>query len=345
MNEEEFKFDVIIGNPPYQDDIQGKNKEFAPPIYHLFMSESYKISNITCLITPARFLFDAGSTPSAWNKKMLNDTHLKVTYYEPDSKNIFQNTDIKGGVVVTYHDNNETYEPIKVFKKYKELSQIVNKVDSKNNESIDKIIYLQNRFNLEKLYEDFPDVKENIGSKGKERRFRNNTFDKVSVFTDDRDKDDIEVLGVIKNKRTIKYLSEKYIDKSSENLYKYKVLVPHSNGSGDFGGKLSSPVVKGPRSGFTQTFISFGAFNTKKEADNTLKYLKTKFVRALLGVLKVTPSNGAKTWKEVPMQDFTDDSDINWNTSIHDIDNQLYKKYELNEVEIQFIEDKVKEML
>ena len=80
-----MKFDFIIGNPPYQDETIGENKTFAPPIYHLFLDGTYKISEHVELIHPARFLFNAGSTPKEWNKKMLDDPHLKVLYYEPKS--------------------------------------------------------------------------------------------------------------------------------------------------------------------------------------------------------------------------------------------------------------------
>ncbi|MCE2259662.1 restriction endonuclease, partial [Streptococcus thermophilus] len=69
-----------------------------------FMDLSYEIADKSILITPARFLFNAGKTPKAWNRKMLADEHLKVVYYEQDSSQVFPNTDIKGGIVITYHD-------------------------------------------------------------------------------------------------------------------------------------------------------------------------------------------------------------------------------------------------
>ncbi len=92
-----MKFDFVIGNPPYQDETTGEQKTFAPPVYHLFLDEAYKISDRVEMIHPARFLFNAGGTPKPWNKKMLEDTHLKVLYHEQNSCNIFPNTDIKGG--------------------------------------------------------------------------------------------------------------------------------------------------------------------------------------------------------------------------------------------------------
>jgi 23S rRNA G2445 N2-methylase RlmL len=76
---DKFKFDVVIGNPPYQEESTGDGTQ-APPIYHKFMEEAYKIADRVSFITPARFLYNAGATPKAWNKKMLEDEHLKVEY-------------------------------------------------------------------------------------------------------------------------------------------------------------------------------------------------------------------------------------------------------------------------
>ena len=94
----------------------------------------------------------------------------------------------------------------------------------------------------------------------------------------------------------------------------------------------------------TQTFLSMGAFDSKNEADALMKYVKSKFARALLGVLKVTQDNKKPVWKYVPLQDFTSSSDIDWSQSVAEIDRQLYRKYGLSEDEIQFIETHVKEM-
>ena len=80
------------------------------------------------------------------------------------------------------------------------------------------------------------------------------------------------------------------------------------------------------------------------QAENILKYIKTKFTRALLGILKVTQDNPVATWQKVPLQDFTSNSDIDWSQSIAELDAQLYRKYGLSQEEIDFIESKVKEM-
>lgn len=139
------------------------------------------------------------------------------------------------------------------------------------------------------------------------------------------------------------YIKKEYIE-FHDNLMKWKVILPKSNGSGTFGETLSSPLIGQPEMGHTQTFISIGAFDTLYEAEALLKYLKTKFARALLGILKVTQDNKKSVWKYVPIQDFSDSSDIDWGKSITEIDLQLYKKYNLSKDEINFIEHKTKPM-
>lgn len=348
-NDTEMKFDVVIGNPPYQDESIGENKSYTPPIYHKFMDSAYTIGNKAILITPGRFLFNAGNTPKKWNEKMLNDQHFKVLHYEQSSHQIFPNTDITGGIAISYYDNNNIFKPIEIFTAYKELNELLDKVDYKNGNLID-VIYNQNRFNLEKLYNDFPEYKEKIGSNGKDRRFRNNIFKKIPLFTGEQQhKNDIKVLGLINNKRVWRYFPKEYVDINHENLHSYKVLVPSANGSPAIGEAANTPVIgkpliANPLEGYTQTFIGIGAFEKESEAEACLKYVKSKFLRIMLGILKVTQDNKKDTWKLIPMQDFSDSSDIDWTKTISEIDQQLYKKYDLSQEEIEFIETNVKEM-
>ena len=116
-----MKFDFVIGNPPYQDETIGDNATYAPPVYHLFINSAYEVGEKVELITPARFLFNAGSTPKAWNKQMLEDEHLKILHYEQKSDKIFSNTDIKGGVCISYHDKTKNFGAIETFTAFEEL--------------------------------------------------------------------------------------------------------------------------------------------------------------------------------------------------------------------------------
>ena len=150
-------------------------------------------------------------------------------------------------------------------------------------------------------------------------------------------------IGLIGTKRYIRWIKREYI-KTHDNLEYYKVILPKSNGSGAIGEVLSTPLVGEPLVGHTQSFISIGKYKTCEEANNAMKYIKSKFARTLLGVLKITQDNKKNTWRYVPLQDCTPASDIVWSASVADIDRQLYKKYGLSEEEIEFIETHVKEM-
>ena len=256
------------------------------------------------------------------------------------------NTDMKGGVAISLRDANKDFGAIKIFTAYKELDSIRRKAaPNKLEDSLTNYIYIQNKFDLDALYEDHPEYRSVIGSKGMDKRFRNNIFEKISAFTEKPiNNDDIKVIGLIKNKRVWRYIKRKYVDLTSENLFRYKVLIPRSNGSGALGEVLSTPLIGKPLIGYTQTFIGFGAFESKSEAEGAFKYIKSKFARAMLGILKITQDNNRATWAEVPMQDFTKNSDIDWSRSIPEIDQQLYKKYDLSPDEINFIETKVQAM-
>ena len=345
--EKRMKFDFIIGNPPYQDEVENSdNKTFKPSIYNLFMDAAYEIANRVELIHPARFLFNAGQTPKAWNEKMLTDPHLKVLYYEPDGGKVFANTDIKGGVAITYHDSSIEFGAIRTFTSFPELNSIMQKAAPQNEtESLTKIVFNQNRFNLEAMYAVHPDYKDIIGSDGKDRRFRNNIFEKIPSFTDAAsNSDDFRIIGITNNKRVWKYFPKQFMDLKHENLFKWKVILPSANGSGAIGEVLSTPLVGEPLVGYTQSFIGIGAFDTKEEAEASMKYVKSKFARTMLGILKITQHNPPEKWKYVPLQDFTVNSDIDWSQSVAGIDRQLYAKYGLDEREIEFIETHVKEM-
>lgn len=339
------KWDIVIGNPPYQDESVGDQKTFTPPVYHKFLEEAYKVADKVEMIHPARFLFNGGRTPAKWNEKMLNDRHLKVLYYEADSKKVFPNTEIKGGVAITYRDSKADFEPIEIFTVWPELNRIRSKVSKKHEKSLSEIIYSGYAYKLNDLfYREYP---EEAAKLTLPHIIETNTMDKLSsVFKPKEEvscKNVIAIYGLSKLKRTVKYIDDKYINRP-DNLNKYKVILPEANGAGKFGEVLSLPFVSGPMEGYNRSFISIGSFNSSDEADACLKYIKTKFCRSLLGVLKITQHTKSKVWKYVPIQDFTTKSDIYWSKSISEIDQQLYKKYGLSPEEIDFIETHVKEM-
>ncbi|WP_297569111.1 Eco57I restriction-modification methylase domain-containing protein [uncultured Anaerovibrio sp.] len=341
-----MKFDFCIGNPPYQEDRQGDSNT-ATPVYNVFMDAAYSTSKKTMLITPARFLFNAGYTPKNWNDKMLNDEHLKVLQYMPDSSNAFSGVDIKGGVAITYRDEEKDYGAIEIFTQFRELNKICKKVISQNSfKSIVDIIVSSFAYHYtRKLYEENPQLN-GRSSKGHDYDIQSNAFSVFpEIFFDKINKKDdyIRILGRENQLRTWKYILRKYVT-NVFNLDYYKVFLPKAMGAGQFGEILPEAIIGSPGDGSTVTFISIGSFGTVKEANNLMNYTKTKFVRALLGILKVTQDNTPGKWKYVPLQDFTPNSDIDWSKSVSEIDQQLYKKYGLSQEEIDFIESHVKEM-
>ena len=343
-----MKFDYVIGNPPYQDETLGDNGTYAPPVYNLFMDETYKVADKVELIHPARFLFNAGSTPKAWNQKMLEDTHFKVLFYETDSSRLFSNTDIKGGIVISYHNKSEEYGAIEIFTPYDELNSILRKVrQSKRFKSFSSIIVTSYAYHfLETLYDENPELKGSL-SKGHEYDLKSNVFEKMAgAFSEVEPIDGkryIRILGRINNERCYKYIREDYVNNVS-NLHSYKVFLPGATGTGQFGETIAAPFIGLPGDGSTETFMGIGQFEKKEEADNAVKYIKTKFTRAMYGILKRTQANTPGKWQWVPLQDFTAHSDIDWSKSVAEIDQQLYRKYDLTADEIEFIETHVKEM-
>ncbi|MBP3693061.1 MAG: hypothetical protein J6J31_01320 [Thermoguttaceae bacterium] len=249
-------------------------------------------------------------------------------------------------MVVSYWDSSRTFEPIKIFTPFSELNSILKKAGPASEaDSLVHIMYNQVNFNLEKLYEEYPEFKNILGSNGKDRRFEKNIFAKIPLFTIEKiNSDDIRVLGVIHNKRQWRYFPVRFVEVTHENLWKFKILIPRSNGSGVLGEVLSSPLVGETSVGYTRTFITVGSFDFKEEAEAALKYVKSKFARTMLSFLKITQDNPIDTWRFVPLQDFTASSDIDWSVSVREVDRQLYAKYGLTQEEIDFIETHVKEM-
>lgn len=343
-------FDYVIGNPPYNENFEnsGDNGNYAKPVYNLFMDASYEVADKVELIHPARFLFNAGSTPKDWNQKMLNDSHFKVLKYEANSTNIFPNTDIKGGIAISYRNENNHYPPIGTFTAFSELNSVLKKVKSPSTTFINTMISGRGVYKLSnKAIEEHSEII-NIQSKGHKKDVGAGAFKKLMNIVFFEDKPDsqheyIQFLGLKSGKRVFCWTRKDYQD-VPDSFYNYKVFIPKANGSGALGEVLSTPLIGEPLIGATETFLSIGNFDSKDEAEHCLKYIKSKFARTMLGVLKITQDNTKEKWAYVPMQDFTSNSDIDWSKSVHEIDLQLYKKYGLDEKEIEFIETHVKEM-
>lgn len=342
--DDNMKFNAVVGNPPYQQEIDNSHR--AIPVYNYFYDVAFSIGEIVSLISPARFLFKAGLTPSEWNQKMLDDPHFKVVNYFKDSKVVFPTADIKGGVVITLRDSQERFGAIKNFTENPILNNILNRVKEQTGESLSSIVFSKSTYNLTPaVYEDFPCYNKSF-TKGNEYILDASVFDVMPLLFHDSDCDNgntLLVYGRQGNKRVTKYISKKYIRQVS-CLEKYKVILPGANGKGQLGEKLGQPFIGNPFELYTQTYMSIGMFDSKAEALNAEKYIKTKFARILLGTLKITQNTAKDTWANIPLLDFKLNSEIDWSKPIENIDQQLFAKFKLTEVEKEYIEKTAENM-
>lgn len=337
-----MKINAIVGNPPYQEENGNTRK---PPIYHLFYDIAFRLSDKVSLITPGRFLFRAGQTPKEWMDKILNDEHFKVVDYFQKSTDVFPSVDIKGGVVITYRNAQQIFGKIGFFSNFPQLSSILKKVYNDNTfikGEFANIVSSRGMYRFDNLFFlEHPEACEAL-KKGTGNMITSNSFDLYkNVFTTLKPTDEteyIQIFGRSENKREYKWVKRAYII-PNDYLEYYNVLVPEANGTGAIGEVLSTPMI-----GHTDTFLSIGKFDNETEAENCLKYIRSKFARTMLGTLKATQHNPASTWANVPLQDFTSNSDIDWNKSISEIDQQLYAKYNLSKEEVAFIERMIKPM-
>ena len=239
-------------------------------------------------------------------------------------------------------DKDKDFGKIGVYIPYPELRSILEKVKANDFKTFADLFYPRTLYRFtDKLYEE-NSWAETRPSEGHKYDMSSNVFDLFpELFTDEKpntDEEYAQIFGLDKKKRAYKWIKKSYV-KVPDNFDFYKVLVPAANGSGAIGEVLSTPVI-----GHTETFLSVGKFETKEEAEVCMKYIRTKFARAMLGTLKITQHNIQETWANVPLQDFTAKGGIDWSKSVPQIDAQLYKKYALSEPEIAFIESKVKAM-
>ena len=341
------KIKAVVGNPPYQEEGESTRKA---PIYHLFYDAAFKLSPIVSLITPGRYLFKAGQTPAEWMDRMLADPHFKVVDYFQKSNEVFPTVDIKGGVAIGLRNANKEFGAIGFFSEFPQLVSIMDKVGIHKDfvrGAFSETVSSQGIYRFSDLaLTEVPRIYE-VQGKGTAAKITSNAFENLTeIFADSEDKlsdKGVQIMGRIKGYRETRWINAKYLQ-PCDFLNYYNVFVPEANGTGAIGEVLSTPVIGVPVIGHTDTFLSIGKFASAEEASACLKYVKSKFARCLLGTLKATQHNPKDTWANVPMQDFTANSDIDWSKSIEEIDIQLYAKYNLSKDEIAFIESMIKPM-
>ena len=345
-----MKFDFCVGNPPYQE-MNSKNK-MSRSVYPDYVKSAKNIASSVSLVMPARWMSGENGPyreTQGFIGEMLKENHLKAFTLYPNSIDLFSNVDIKGGVCFFIWDKNYSKDEVR----YTLCENGKNKTINTSFRIADNIII---RFPelvsiLQKSFSRNP-----VGSSMKTLVSSWNPFGFVSdlfvknnegvsrISEDKKQNDDYLVHGLLSGKRVIRYIPNNELKKNLEGAKAYKCFLPRANGSGVFGEVFSTPMIGTPMMICTDTFLQVGQFDNKTEAESLLKYIKTKYFRAMVGIRKTAVFNYKDCFEYVPLQDFTDKSDIDWSKPIHEIDQQLYKKYGLNKDEINFIETHVKEM-
>ena len=322
-----MKFDVIVGNPPYQLSDGGAQMS-ASPVYHKFIQQAKKLNpRYLSMIIPARW-YNGGKGLDDFRSEMLKDTRIAELHDFPDTSDCFPGLNIRGGVCyflwdkehkgdckVISHKGDKISEPVSrpllekgldVFVRYNEAISILNKVKQKKEKPFNEIISARKPFGLPTNFNAFKkskDSKHNILL----HRFGENG-----------------------------YVSYDQIEKNHSFIKEWKVLVPKASPGDDSYPHLilSKPIVSGPDTCCTETYIVVGPFSSEKRAKNAANYMVTSFFRFMVLLAKSTQDVTQKTYVFVPAQNL----DEKWT------DEMLYKKYGITETEVEFINTLIRQM-
>lgn len=336
-NNDDMKFNAIVGNPPYQVTAESGNRSL--PVYNHFIDISKKMNpDYVSLIVPSRWM-SGGLGLSDFRQSMLDDRRLNQIIDYPDSNQVFPGVEVKGGICYFLwkndYDGKCNVTTVRGENVYGPVKRQLDKFDVLVRDSLSVVI-------LDKVLEKEEDSIIAILSVDKEFGWTSNFNDFEKNMVDGY----VPLHYIVKGSRKVGWINRDDISKSAELIDTYKVLIPKA---GSDGGKkipdvvLGKPLVANNPSVCTQSFLFFFV-DSKIEAISIEKYLKSKFLRFLVSLRKMTQDATRSTYTWVPLQDFTPSSDIDWTKSISDIDQQLYKKYNLSAEEAAFIESMVKPM-
>ena len=349
-----MEFDAIVGNPPYQlllGNTTG-NSSKAKAIYNIFLDGAINLNpNYISMIMPARWMTKSVEGISdKWVDDMINSNKFEILHDYLNSSDCFPAVDIKGGICYFLYNNeyndkcsyylheNDKCNFRKQFLNENNIGVVIRDYIAMNIiekiEKVEKEYYSKIEKNFSYIVgpKDFFTTKHKLTSSWKGFKNEEDTEHIIKYYYSE------------KGKRDIGYISPKDIDKNIDAIKYNKVFIPAAGGTGNDQLILGSPIISEGESACSQTYLAIGYNNTlnKNECINVTTYLKTKFLRYLVSILKKTQNGPKKVYQFVPMQDFTNQSDIDWNKNVEDIDKQLYKKYKLNEEEIKYIENKIK---
>ena len=349
-----MKIDVVIGNPPYQEGTGGGGySEVAMPVYNKFITLFVNIGQIVNMIVPSRWMSGGKSVLDDFRKKVIEGHHLKSVHNFTKSRNIFNNVDIAGGVCILQ------------FTKDKHELVEMNNCDFTNGKTIiqsqllrdiSKYTYIENRDTVQYLI--LVDNKaECIVNKIKERSnlymdsiIKYNPFGLLTNFEDSAIHNGERNIRVIKSGGKDTYTDRDNIKSNQKLIDTYKIITgtisPDRGGvnNSDLMNVINRPKLLLPNEVCTMTYILVDCFSKKEEADSCLKYTTTKFLRFLIHITLSSMHVTSRNCIFIPIQDFTPNSDIDWSGTVQEVDEQLYKKYNLSSEEIDYIENTIKPM-
>jgi site-specific DNA-methyltransferase (adenine-specific) len=319
-----MKFDVIIGNPPYQLKDSGAQAS-ATPLYHKFIQQAKKLSpRFLVMIVPSRW-FAGGKGLDGFRDEMLHDDRMRIIHDYNNASECFPGVEIKGGVCYFFWDRDnrgqckvfshsegkiisELERPLlekgaDVFIRHNEAISIFHKVRSKNEKSFSEVVSSRKPFGLPTNFTNF-----------KKDLFK----DSIKIYTNQK-------TGYIKKEQVLKNVGW---------VNKYKIFIPKAIGIGNMKEDWLKPILGEKNSCCSETYIVVGPFENKKETESVISYTQTKFFHLLLSLKKITQDTTGKVYSFIPMQDFSE----MWT------DEKLYKKYKLNKEEIEFIESMIRPM-
>lgn len=345
-----FKFDVVIGNPPYQEEDTNSNSGSARPIYNNFIESAINLCpKYILLITPSVW-FTGGKGLDNFRTSMLRDKRFQEFNSYLTANDVFKGVNLRGGV--NFFLWNSLYDNVKhgiQSRTYQNGKLIDEGVRPYQLEGLDIFIAENKSFAiisklLSNSYIKLDDNSDIMLSKYISVR---NPFSFPTTFKDFLPQSAERQILIYGSKNRSGYVSLQDVTENIEWVNSWKVITPFANNIGtDLPDDNLNTIIAGPNSICTETYLVIGAdlYLDKESSSFLSKYLKTKFVRFLISLAKANQNGTRKTYRFVPLQDFTDQSDVPWHLTIPDIDQYLYQKYGLSQEEIDFIEEKVKAM-
>lgn len=338
IGSEKMKFDAIIGNPPYQELLANYNGTVsqANPIYNIFVESATKLTErYVSMITPSLWM-TGGTGLNDFRKYMLTENHITILHDYEVSDKIFSNVNIAGGVSYFLWDKNVTGKTKHYYYK-KDLEPTITTVNMASNGTdifIRDVVaenVLKKVGSFEENFKSFIDVVSTNSpfTKGVAGVFKNDEYSSPKSNS-------VKIYRFSRNSRSnFAYIDRDKVKIREEWIDAHKVFVSKA---GEISAKFNGlPFYGEPNSICSETYMVVGPFETKEICGNVIKYMNTSLYKYLIAQIKKTQNAARGVYKYVPMQDFTDFSDIDWNQPLKDIDKQIFEKYKLTDEEIDYI--------